>query len=137
VRRVQRQEQRLALLMPAFDEEVRALAGQISETRLRVGIPDQDVFGGSGFSMRKLQMQLREGAVTAREGVDFFALGVRMLFSDVGYSGRLFGRASLGTTLKPREVSVRCPRLDAWHLLLLQRCVGSIRCDLTLAPRMH
>ena len=103
---VQRQEQSLALLMPAFDEEVRALAGQISESRLRVGIPDQDVFGGSGFSMRKLQLQIRDASVSVRDGVDFFVLGVRMLVTDVGYSGRLFGRATIGVTLKSREVSV-------------------------------
>jgi hypothetical protein len=103
---LQRQEQRLALLMPAFDDEVRALAEEISEARLRLGIPNQDVFGGSGMSVRKLQLQLRDGAVTVREGVGFFALGVRMLVSDVVYTGRLFARASLGNTLKPREVSV-------------------------------
>lgn len=116
---MQRQEQRLALLMPAFDEEVRSLAGQISESRLRVGIPDQDVFGGTGFSMRKLQLQTRDAAVSVQEGVDFFVLGVRMLFTDCGYSGRLFGRATFGATLKAREVSV---------CTLLPRGFVAVRC---------
>jgi hypothetical protein len=102
---MQRQE-KLALLMPAFDDELKALAEEISETRFRLGIPDTDVFGGSGFTMRKLQLQLRQGLSTVQEGIDFFTLGLRMLGSDIGYSSSLFGRASLGNTLKPREVSV-------------------------------
>lgn len=103
---MQRQE-KLALLMPAFDDELKALAEEISETRFRLGIPDTDVFGGSGFTMRKMQLQLRQGLSTVQEGIDFFTLGLRMLGSDIGYSSSLFGRASLGNTLKPREVSVR------------------------------
>lgn len=106
---MQRQQARPSLLMPAFDDEVRDLAAEIGEARLRLGIPDQDVFGGSGLlSLRSLQLQLREAGTTVQEGVDFFSLGVRMLASDVVYSGQLFTRASLGNTLKPREVTVRC-----------------------------
>lgn len=94
--------------MPAFDDEVRGLAAEISEARLRLGIPDQDVFGSGGlFSVRTLQLQLRDAVSTVQEGIDFFSLGVRMLASDVVYSGQVFTRASLGNTLKPREVSVR------------------------------
>ena len=103
---VQRQE-KLALLMPAFDDELRALAEEIAEARIRLGIPDQAVYGGSGFTVRKLQLQLRDGWGTVQEGAAFFTLGLRMLASDVGYAGSLFGRAALGNTLKPREVSVR------------------------------
>eukprot|EP00892_Ulva_mutabilis_P010919 jgi/Ulvmu1/819/UM010_0193.1 len=102
----QRQQARPSLLMPAFDDEVRDLAAEIGEARLRLGIPDQDVFGGPGLlSLRSLQLQLREAATTVQEGIDFFSLGVRMLASDVVYSGQLFTRASLGNTLKPREVT--------------------------------
>lgn len=97
--------------MPAFDDEVRGLAAEISEARVRLGIPDQDVFGSGGlFSVRTLQLQLRDAVSTVQEGIGFFSLGVRMLASDVYYSGQVFTRASLGNTLKPREVSVRCLR---------------------------
>lgn len=95
------------MLMPAFDNELRALAEEIGDARVRLGVPDQAVFGGSGWSLRKVQLQARENVATIKEGVDFFALGLRVLASDVGYAGSLFGRASLGNTLKPREVSVR------------------------------
>jgi hypothetical protein len=67
--------------------------------------------------VRKLQLQVRDGWGTVQEGIAFFALGLRMLGSDIGYAGSLFGRAALGNTLKPREVSVRrrqiLPRLLA------------------------
>ena len=104
---MQRQADKPALLMSAFDDELRSLSDEIGETRLRLGVPDTAIFGGSGFTLRKLQLQLKEGLSTVQEGVEFFSLGLRMLGSDVGYSGQLFGRASLGNTLKPREVSVR------------------------------
>jgi hypothetical protein len=104
---LQRQEKE-ALLLPVFDIELRSLSEEMTEARMRLGIPDQAVFGTSGFSVRKLQLQVRDGALTVKEGIDFFSLGLRMLGSDIGYSGSLFGRASLGNTLKPREVSVCC-----------------------------
>lgn len=106
--RMQRQQARPSLLMPAFDDEVRDLAAEISEARVRLGIPDQDVFGGGGlFSLRTLQLQLREAGTTVQEGLGFFSLGVRMLASDAVYSGQLFTRALVGNTLRAREVSVR------------------------------
>jgi hypothetical protein len=105
---VQRKEKE-ALLLPVFDTELRSLSEEMIEARLRLGIPDTAVFGASGFSMRKLQLQVKDGTETVKEGVNFFSLGLRMLGSDIGYAGSLFGRASLGNTLKPREVSVRFP----------------------------
>ena len=46
------------MLMPAFDDELRALAEEISELRLRLAIPDQAVFGGSGFTVRTTSVTL-------------------------------------------------------------------------------
>lgn len=100
-----RARENLPALMPTFDEELKRLAFEIPDMRMRLGIPDQDVFSSSGFSLRKLQLALKESLVKVNDGADFFVLGVKMLGSDLAYSARLFGRASLGNTLKPREVS--------------------------------
>lgn len=96
--------------MPAFDDEAAALADELAEVRVRLGVSDTAVFGPPGAlqgGLRRLQAQARDGVATVREGVSFFSLGVRTLVADLGYAGRLFGRASLGNTLKPREVAVR------------------------------
>ena len=75
--------------------------------RARLGIPDQDVFGGSGLSLRKAQLELKSSVTKLTDAINFFGLGIKMLGTDIGYAGSLFGRAALGNTLKPREVSVR------------------------------
>jgi len=94
-------------MAPAFDQELRELAAEIPEMRARIGIPDQDVFGGSALSLRRAQLNLKSSLQKFREAFQFFVLGMRMLGTDIAYAGRLFGRAVLGNTLKPREVSVR------------------------------
>lgn len=94
-------------LTPALDEDMKDLAAAIPDMRVRLGIPDQSVFGGSGLSVRKAQMAVKDATTKLREGADFFAVGIKLLGSDVGYAGKLFARAALFNTLKPREVSVR------------------------------
>ena len=72
--------------------------------RARVGVPDQLVYGGQGFTLTKLQLQARESADKVGEAVGFLLRGCRLLGSDVSNAGRLFTKAALGGTLKAREV---------------------------------
>lgn len=87
------------------DADIAALATEIPDLRLRLGVGDTTVFGGSGFSLGKMQMQMRQAVSTITEAVNFGTRGVRLLGSDAGAAGRLFWRALLGGTLKPREVA--------------------------------
>jgi LETM1-like protein len=87
------------------DGDIAALATEIPDLRLRLGVGDTTVFGGSGLSLSKMQMQIRQAVSTITEAVNFGTRGVRLLGSDAGAAGRLFWRALLGGTLKPREVA--------------------------------
>jgi len=87
------------------EELLEKLAGEIPDMRMRVGVMDQVVFGGPGFSVTRLQLQGADALDKVREAVDFMVCGVRLLGSDLNNAGRLFMRAALGGTLKPREVS--------------------------------
>lgn len=86
------------------DDALERLAIDIPDMRIRLGIKDDQVFGGSGMSISRLQMQLRESISKVGEATKFFNRGVQLLSSDVGSSGRLFMKAVFGGTLKPREV---------------------------------
>lgn len=85
--------------------ELATLATEIPDLRMRLGIGDEIVFGVSGFSLNKLQFQTRQAINTVKEGILFGGRGVRLLSGDVGAAVRLFWRALLGGTLKPREVA--------------------------------
>lgn len=87
------------------DGELAALATEVPDLRLRLGVGDSQVFGGSGFSLVKVQMQTRQSVGKIIDGINFGVRGVRLLGADVGAAGRLFWRALLGGTLKPREVA--------------------------------
>lgn len=86
------------------DSELARLATDIPDLRVRLGIGDTEVFGGQGFSLVKVQLQIREGVVKVVDGVLFGVRGVKLLLSDCGSAGKLFWRAVRGGTLKPREV---------------------------------
>ncbi|KAL4443418.1 hypothetical protein ABPG75_011155 [Micractinium tetrahymenae] len=86
------------------DNELARLATDIPDLRVRLGIGDTQVFGGQGFSLVKVQLQIREGVVKIVDGVLFGVRGVKLLLSDIGSAGKLFWRAVRGGTLKPREV---------------------------------
>lgn len=86
------------------DDALERLAIDIPDMRIRLGIKDDQVFGGSGMSISRLQMQLQESISKVGEATKFFNRGVQLLSSDVGSSGRLFMKAVFGGTLKPREV---------------------------------
>ena len=87
------------------DVELATLATEIPDLRIRLGLGDDVVFGSPGFSLNKIQLQTRQAINTIKEGILFGGRGVRLLGSDVGAAGRLFWRALLGGTLKPREVA--------------------------------
>lgn len=87
------------------DAELAALATEIPDLRIRLGLGDDIVFGSSGFSFSKVQFQVRQAVNKVKEGVLFGGRGVRLLGGDVAAAGRLFWRALLGGTLKPREVA--------------------------------
>ncbi|GFR42922.1 hypothetical protein Agub_g3923, partial [Astrephomene gubernaculifera] len=87
------------------EEVLGKLAVDIPDMRSRVGVGDQAVFGGQGLSLTRARLQLSESADKVVEAVTFASRGVKLLGSDVGTAARLFLKAALGNTLKPREVS--------------------------------
>lgn len=87
------------------DGELAALATEIPDLRIRLGLGDDVVFGTSGFSLSKIQFQIKQAINKLREAITFGGRGVRLLGADIGSAGRLFWRALLGGTLKPREVA--------------------------------
>jgi len=87
------------------DGELAALATEIPDLRIRLGLGDDVVFGTSGFSLSKIQFQVKQAINKLREAITFGGRGVRLLGADIGSAGRLFWRALLGGTLKPREVA--------------------------------
>lgn len=90
----------------ARDDALARLAQEIPDMRIRLGINDGKVFGGPGpLSPRRLQLSFKESAGKVLEGVQFFSRGLRLMGSDLGAAGRVFMRAAMGGTLKPREVT--------------------------------
>ncbi|GAX73890.1 hypothetical protein CEUSTIGMA_g1340.t1 [Chlamydomonas eustigma] len=81
------------------------LAVEIPDMRVRVGVVDQMVYGGSGFSLTKMRLQVQDSLDKVQEAIEFMVRGVRLLGADINNSARVFTRAALGGTLKPREVS--------------------------------
>jgi len=90
----------------SMDETLGRLAQEIPDMRVRLGIAESDVFAAAGqFSLRKLQLSVKESTNKISDGINFFTRGMRLLGSDVGSAGRMFMRAAVGATLKPREVT--------------------------------
>lgn len=87
------------------DAELAALATEVPDLRIRLGVNDSEVFGGSGFTFVKLQMQTKQTAFKVVEAINFGVRGVKLLGADIGAAAGLFWRALLGGTLKPREVA--------------------------------
>lgn len=87
------------------DAELAALATEIPDLRVRLGVGDEAVFGGSGLSLNKVQLQVKNSIMKVMEAINFGARGVKLLGSDVGAASRIFLRALAGGTLKPREVA--------------------------------
>ncbi|KAG2485057.1 hypothetical protein HYH03_016155 [Edaphochlamys debaryana] len=91
--------------MMLSDELLGRLAVDIPDMRSRVGVADQTVFGGQGFSITKARLQLKESMETVKEAINFLARGFKLLGSDMGGSTKMIVKAALGNSLKPREVS--------------------------------
>lgn len=85
-------------------QQLEALSREIPDLRSRLDIGDGLVFGGGGFSIRRIQITAMESAAKIKEGVTFLVTGFRVLFADVNNALRIFLRAVKGGTLKPREV---------------------------------
>eukprot|EP00887_Chlorella_sp_A99_P006091 scaffold22.g6091.t1 len=75
------------------DAELARLALEVPDLRVRLGIADTQVFGGTGFSLLKMQLQAQEGVAKIVDGVLFGVRGCRLLLTDIGSAGRLFWRA--------------------------------------------
>lgn len=59
------------------------------------------MFGGSGFSLTKAQLQAEESKGKVLEAINFLVRGVRLLGSDAQNSVRLITKAALGENLVP------------------------------------
>eukprot|EP00210_Caulerpa_lentillifera_P006373 g6088.t1 len=87
------------------DTVLQNLVDEIEDLRRRLGIRSDVVFGDSRLTWRKVNLQVHQALETIQEGLNFLARGVRLLGSDLVYSSRLFSKATIGGTLKPREVA--------------------------------
>jgi hypothetical protein len=63
---------------------------------LYLSLRDQVVYGGSGFSLTKVRLQIQESLDKVREAIEFMVRGVRLLGADINNSARIFTRAALG-----------------------------------------
>ncbi|KAL3132082.1 hypothetical protein ABBQ32_008692 [Trebouxia sp. C0010 RCD-2024] len=107
-------EQSQAILIT--EDELIPVASEIPDMLTRLGIAEGLVFGGQGITWIKVRLKIRETVGKVTEGVQFFTRGIRLLGSDCNNCGRLFYRAALGQTLKPREVQAL--RRTAWDVLI-------------------
>ena len=101
------------------DESLSKLAMEIPDMKSRLAIRDEP---GGQFSWEvtkeRITLTVEESIATIREGASFLARGVSLLGSDIGTSLRLFARALLGTTLRPREVqTLRRTFLDVFTFI--------------------
>lgn len=87
------------------DTVLQNLVDEIEDLRRRLGIRPDVVFGDTRLTWRKVNLQIQQAIGTIQEGVNFLARGVRLLGSDLVYSSRLFSKAAIGGTLRPREVA--------------------------------
>ena len=99
------------------DDDLTALATDVPDLKSRLGLVDRD--GLSSLSPRAIRERVSrttsESADKAREAFEFMTRGVKMLGVDIATSARFFGRAVMGSTLRPREVqTIRRTTLDVF-----------------------
>ena len=96
------------------DEDLTELATDIPDLKSRLGIADEGMGTLSPEVLgERISRTAAESAEKAREGAEFMARGVKMLGGDISASARFFGRAAMGSTLRPREVqTIRRTALD-------------------------
>lgn len=91
------------------DEELDDLARNIRDLTTRLGLSEEGLgqIGGElsvGMMVERTGRGAREAVAKVGEGAAFLGRGVRMLGADLSATARIFVRALLGSTLKPREV---------------------------------
>lgn len=96
------------------DEDLTELATDIPDLKARLGIADDGLASMSLELMsERAKNTVDESFGKLTEGAEFMARGVKMLGGDIVSSGRFFGRAVMGSTLRPREVqTIRRTTLD-------------------------
>lgn len=96
------------------DEDLTELATDIPDLKARLGIADDGLASMSLELMsERAKNSVDESFGKLTEGAEFMARGVKMLGGDIVSSGRFFGRAVMGSTLRPREVqTIRRTTLD-------------------------
>ena len=96
------------------DEDLTELATDIPDLKARLGIADDGLASMSLELMsERAKNTVDESWGKLTEGAEFMARGVKMLGGDIVSSGRFFGRAVMGSTLRPREVqTIRRTTLD-------------------------
>ena len=101
------------------DEDLTVLATDIPDLKSRLGIADDGLTSLSPEVIgERVGQSMRESVDKAKEGGEFMGRGVKMLFSDIGASARFFGRAAMGSTLRPREVqTIRRTTLDIFTFM--------------------
>ena len=98
----------LVLNMPMLGDEDKVLAElvvDIPDLRTRLGITDKEVVNLSlDARLQNVAQTIDESTTKVKDGFFFMGRGVKLLVTDLGNCGSLFGRALLGSTLQPREV---------------------------------
>ena len=97
------------------DDDLTELATDIPDLKSRLGLNDGDGLSSLSPSVigERVSRTTSESLEKAKEGAEFMARGVKMLGGDISASARFFGRAVMGSTLRPREVqTIRRTTLD-------------------------
>jgi hypothetical protein len=104
-----------------------------------VALRDDVVFRGSGFSVLKLQMQLKESLAKVEEGLQFASRGCRLMVSDVGNAGRLFARAATGAPKRLPALLVEGLALASAGVIVTWQGSGVRACGKPALPaaRLH
>ena len=120
------EDQALSIL----DEEITMLAVELPSLRDRLGLARSSVLVMSAEDqVLRARTLVRRSVIGVEEGIEFYARGTRMLVEDLGYCGKLVGKAVMGTTLRPREVLAL--RRTATDLLALPVCTVILIIPLT------
>lgn len=98
------------------DEDLTELATDIPDLKSRLGIVEDGMSLGSLSPQvigERVSRTTTESLHKAQEAAEFMGRGVKMLGGDISASARFFGRAVMGSTLRPREVqTIRRTTLD-------------------------
>jgi hypothetical protein len=105
----------LLYLTQIKDDDLTELATDIPDLKSRLGIVEDGGLGSLSPSVigERVSRTTSESLGKAKEAAEFMARGVKMLGGDIQSSARFFGRAVMGSTLRPREVqTIRQTTLD-------------------------